>query len=177
MRRNVVATTVLTALVTAGLAGFGAISALADEPKKAPPTPVPAPAEVETMQQQQVEPVTAAPPPQVEMASRSLAAGLGLRWGAGVLNFEGRDHGFEMRGLSLFDVGAAAADAMGNVRGLERLEDFEGRYVAVEAAAAAVRGAGVVTMRNEHGVVITLRSSQRGARLALGTQALRISLQ
>ncbi|MBW2279410.1 MAG: DUF1134 domain-containing protein [Deltaproteobacteria bacterium] len=177
MKRNVVATAVRTALVTAGLAGFGATAALADEPAKTAPTPVPAPVEVETMQEQAIEPVTAAPPAQVEMESRTLAAGLGLRWGQGVLNFEGRNHGFEVRGLSLLDVGAAASDGIGSVTGLERLEDFEGRYVAVEAAAVAVRGAGVVTMRNEHGVVITLRSSQRGARLALGTQALSLSLQ
>jgi hypothetical protein len=111
------------------------------------------------------------------MATRSLAAGLGLRWGDGVLNFEGRNHAFRIKGLGVGEIGAAIANSLGDVSNLERLDQFAGSYVAVEAAATAGTGAGVLKMRNEHGVVITLKASERGVRLALGTQALHITLQ
>jgi hypothetical protein len=49
--------------------------------------------------------------------------------------------------------------------------------VAVEAAAAIGKGASALTMRNEHGVVITLDSRLTGAQLTLGAQGLDIELQ
>jgi len=135
-------------------------------PPAAPPPPAPAP-----------QPVTAAPPPYVELARTSVAAGIGISWGEGVLSFEGTRHEFSVRGLSLLDVGASAIDGMGEVSNLERIEDFEGTYMAVEAAAAAGVGSSIARMRNEHGVVIRLASHLTGAAVTLGAQGFEIKLR
>ena len=60
---------------------------------------------------------------------------------------------------------------------LTNLADFEGRYLAVGAGAAAGVGASALTMRNEKGVVISVKSSLRGGRLTLGPEGLRIALK
>jgi hypothetical protein len=110
------------------------------------------------------------------MASTSLAAGIGLSWGEGVLTFEGQRHAFSVKGLSLGDVGFAKLISEGAVSNLENIADFEGTYAAVEAGAAAGLGGSVIRMRNANGVVITLTSDVEGLALALGPEGLRITL-
>jgi len=122
------------------------------------------------------EPVTAAPPPYVSLESTSLAAGVGLSWGEGILTFEGQRHAFSVKGMSLGDVGFAKLISEGAVSNLENLADFEGTYVAVGAGAAAGLGGSVISMRNANGVVITLKSDAEGLALSLGPEGLRITL-
>ena len=122
------------------------------------------------------KPVTAPPPAWVEFERTSVAAGIGINWGGGTLQFEGRDYGFSVKGVSLGDLGASKLSALGNVRHLDNISDFAGTYVAVGAGIAAGPGASAVTMRNENGVVITLRSDLQGAQLTLGAEGLRIAL-
>jgi hypothetical protein len=123
------------------------------------------------------KPVTAPPPAWVELERTSVAAGLGIHWGGGTLQFEGRDYGFSVKGMSLGDLGASKLNALGNVRHLDDISDFAGTYVAVGAGIAAGPGVSAVTMRNEHGVVISLRSELQGAQLTLGAEGLRIALE
>jgi hypothetical protein len=134
--------------------------------------PVPAPAVVVVEE----EPVTAPPPPFVTLESRSIAAGVGISWGDGVISFEGQRHAFSVAGLSLGDLGVAKLISEGAVSNLDELADFEGHYVAVEAGAAAGVGASVVSMRNQNGVVINLKSEVEGVQLSLGPEGLRITL-
>jgi hypothetical protein len=126
---------------------------------------------------EETQPVTAPPPPYVEIESMAIAAGIGARFGGGVLLVAGEEHPFTMKGLSLGDLGVSRIDAEGSVANLEDVSDFAGRYVAVEAGAAAGKGVSTLTMRNEKGVVITLESTLTGAQLTLGGQALEIELQ
>jgi len=123
------------------------------------------------------KPVTAPPPAWVEFERTSVAAGLGIHWGGGTLQFEGRDYGFSVKGVSLGDLGASKLSALGDVRHLDNISDFAGTYVAVGAGIAAGPGVSAVTMRNEHGVVISLRSDLQGAQLTLGAEGLRIALE
>jgi hypothetical protein len=122
------------------------------------------------------DPVTAPPPPFVSLESTSIGAGIGFSWGEGVLLFEGQRHAFSVKGLSLVDLGVAVQVSEGAVANLNSLSDFEGHYAAVEAGAAAGVGASVLSMRNQNGVVIHLRSDVSGAQLALGPEGLRITL-
>lgn len=122
------------------------------------------------------EPVTAPPPPYVSMESTSIAAGVGLSWGEGVLTFEGQRHSFSVKGMSLLDVGFAKLISEGAVENLASVADFAGNYVAVSAGAAAGVGASRIAMRNDNGVVIRLSSDVEGLALALGPEGLRISL-
>ena len=126
---------------------------------------------------EETKPVTAPPPPYVEIESTAIAAGIGARFGGGVLLVAGEEHPFTMKGVSLGDLGVSRIDAEGVVANLEDVSDFAGRYVAVEAGAAAGKGVSTLTMRNEKGVVITLESNLTGAQLTLGGQALEIELQ
>ena len=139
-----------------------------EKAKPAAPPPPPAPAAE--------PPVTAAPPPFVELQSRTIAAGIGARIGDGTLLVDGQAHTFSLTGLSVGDFGASSMTAMGPVLNLTNIEDFAGTYVAVEAGAAMGTGVATLTMRNEHGVVITLESDVTGVQLTLAGQALSIEL-
>jgi len=123
------------------------------------------------------EPVTAPPPPFVELESTAIAAGIGARFGEGTLLVAGQEHPFTVKGLTLGDVGVSRISASGGVENLGDVSDFEGRYVAVEAGAAAGVGASTLTMRNEKGVVITLESDVKGVQLTLGAEGLNVELR
>lgn len=125
-----------------------------------------------------VEDVVTAPPPAfVELQSTAVAAGIGARIGDGSLFVDGQEHAFTVRGISLGDLGVSVISGKGPVQGLENVSDFAGTYVAAEAGAAAGRGLSVLTMRNQHGVTITLESKIQGAQLTLGGQALTLDLE
>jgi hypothetical protein len=170
-----------TQIIVAALAALLFIPALAsaDEAGPADDVVVPAPRSQPVPAQRSQpapKPVTAAPPSFVRLKTTSIAAGIGISWGDGSLTFEGRNYDFELKGVSLIDLGASSSVSVGDVHNLENLADFEGTYVAVGAAGAAGAGASAVTMRNENGVVITLNSELQGVQLALATQGLRITL-
>src|SRR5690606_26087177 len=122
-------------------------------------------------------PVSAPPPPFVELERRSVGAGVGLSWGEGTIYWEGQEHAFSVKGLRVGDVGLAKMIGEGYVQNLEKLEDFAGTYVAVGAGATAGKGASAITMRNENGVVLSLRSQAEGLALNLGAEGFQIELQ
>jgi hypothetical protein len=123
------------------------------------------------------EPVSAPPPPFVELESTAIAAGIGARFGEGTLLVAGQEHAFTLKGLTLGDLGFSRISASGGVENLGDISDFEGRYLALEAAAAAGVGASTLTMRNEKGVVIRLDSDVKGVQLTLGAEGLSIELR
>ena len=124
-----------------------------------------------------VAPVSAAPPPRVQLTSKVVAAGIGLRWGQGSLWFDGETHLFSVKGLSVGDLGISRVNAIGDVQNLHNLSECAGRYVAIQAGAAAGIGVSKVTMRNDKGVVITLRGDLQGVQLTLGGEGLTIAMQ
>ncbi len=121
--------------------------------------------------------VSAPPPAWVEFESTAIAAGIGARVGSGTLLVAGEEHPFTIKGISLGDFGLSRVSADGEVAGLENVSDFEGRYLAVEAGAAAGLGASVLTMRNDKGVSMTLRGDVKGLQLKLGAEGIEIKLQ
>ena len=151
--------------------------ALADVsgPEEAIAVPPPRGVAPETIVPQAI-PVTAPPPAYVELQRSSIGAGLGVSWGKGSLSFNGNNYAFSVKGVSVGDVGLAKMIAEGQVANLERLSDFAGTYVAVEAGATAGKGAGTLTMMNENGVSITLASQREGLGLTLGAQGFAVSL-
>jgi hypothetical protein len=142
-----------------------------------PPAPAPAPAPMIEEELVIVEEVAAAPPPFVELERMSLGAGVGISWGDGTLYFDGDRHGFSILGAGLGELGAARITAEGPVEHLESVDDFAGSYLAVEAGVTAGTGASMLTMRNEHGVVIHVRAQSSGLRIALATEGFRINLE
>jgi hypothetical protein len=118
-----------------------------------------------------------APSGTLSIATTSIAVGIGVHWGNGVLTTHGRRYSFAVQGLEVGGVGVSKVRAVGQVYHLRQPSDFAGTYVAVGADAALGGGAGVLTMRNQHGVVINLQSVQQGIKLTAGIEGITITLQ
>ena len=117
------------------------------------------------------------PSGKVSLTSTSIAAGIGVSWGDGTLNFKGKDYKFSIQGLTLVDFGISKADAVGDVYNLTDVSKFEGNYVAGEAGFALAGGMGGMALRNQNGVIIHLRSVSQGAKLQLGPAGMTIKLK
>jgi hypothetical protein len=114
----------------------------------------------------------------VSIQSTSIAAGVGVNWGDGTLTLnDGRRFPFSLQGLQIGSVGYSQVNAQGKVYHLTKVDDFEGTYAAVEASIAAGSGPGVLAMRNQHGVVIELESTQQGVKLTIGPQGVQTQLK
>ncbi len=116
------------------------------------------------------------PSGRVSIETTSIAAGMGLSWGNGKLNFNGREYRFTIDGVTLVDFGISKASAAGEVYNLTDLTKFEGNYVAAEASFALGGGVGAVSLRNPYGVIMRLNSVSQGARLQLGSSGMHIKL-
>jgi hypothetical protein len=105
-----------------------------------------------------------------------LAAGVGMRWGEGELEFRGKTYRFQVRGFGVVEVGVTETVIRGEVYHLKDVSDFAGTYVAAEAGVAAAQGRGGITARNEKGVVVHATSETRGASLTLGAGGVSVTL-
>jgi len=117
------------------------------------------------------------PSGKVWMESRSVAIGIGVSWGDGKLTFQGKDHVFDVKGLSVIDLGVSKVTATGEVFNLAKLSDFTGNYVAGQAGATVGGGAGAVIMKNQNGVVMKLTSTGQGVQLTLAGSGVDVKLK
>ena len=117
------------------------------------------------------------PSGKVSVESKSVALGVGVSWGDGVLTFQGKDHKFSVNGLSVVDLGVAKVSATGEVFNLKKLSDFAGNYVAGEAGAAVGGGAGAITLKNQHGVVMKLTGTGTGVKFTLAGKGVDVKLK
>lgn len=113
----------------------------------------------------------------VKLSGGSVALGIGYSWGSGVLTYKGKKYEFSVSGLSAGDIGAASADASGDVYGLTKLEDFNGNYTSTSAGAAVGGGGGAATMRNQNGVSMHLVATSRGLKLKAAVDGVKIQLK
>jgi hypothetical protein len=117
------------------------------------------------------------PSGKVSIESKTIAIGVGVSWGDGKLTYQGKEYPFSIDGLSVADLGISKASATGNVYNLTKLADFSGNYVAAQAGAAVGGGAGAVTMKNQHGVVMELTGTGTGVRLTLAAKGMEVKLK
>ena len=117
------------------------------------------------------------PSGKVSVESKSVALGVGVSWGDGVLTYQGKEHKFSVNGLSVVDLGVAKVSATGEVYNLKKLSDFGGNYVAGEAGAAVGGGAGAVTLKNQHGVVMKLTGTGTGVKFTLAGKGVDVKLK
>jgi hypothetical protein len=129
----------------------GAISAFAEEAKK--------------------------PVAKVSIESTSIAVGIGVTWGEGTLEFEGKTYKFSVSGLSVVDVGISKASVRGDVYNLTKVEDFPGTYVAASAGFALAGGVGGTTTRNQNEVVVDLHAVTQGLKLTLAPQGFTVTMK
>ena len=117
------------------------------------------------------------PSGKVWVESKSVALGIGVSWGDGKLTFQGKDHVFNVKGLSVVDLGVSKVTANGEVFNLKKLSDFDGNYVAGTAGATVGGGAGAVIMKNQNGVVMKLTSTSQGVQLTLAGSGVDVKLK
>lgn len=100
--------------------------------------------------------------------------------GGGSLQFQGSRYEFKIGGLGYGGIGASKMEAVGEVYGLTRIEDFQGAYAQVRVGAVAGTeqvGKGNLWLSNSKGVQINLRSTREGLALALGGDAVYVQFK
>ncbi len=106
-----------------------------------------------------------------------MAVGIGVTWGDGTLTVGGKTLPFSVEGLGVADLGVSDITTSGEVFNLKNTADFSGTYVAGEAGIAIVAGPSDTIMKNEKGVVLRLHGTQKGARLTLAAQGVKLKLK
>jgi hypothetical protein len=114
---------------------------------------------------------------EVTIEAKQVAAGVGYSWGDGVMKFEGKEYRFTVQGLNVAAVGFSKIHAVGDVYNLKTAADLAGKYVAVSAGLSLAKGAAGLSMRNNKGVVINLRSAQQGVQLNLGVDGFSLTMK
>jgi hypothetical protein len=113
----------------------------------------------------------------VTLKGGSVAAGIGYTWGHGELTYQESSHQFSIKGVSVIDVGATDFTAAGTVYHLKDLADFAGNYVAAGAGITVAGGGTAVYLKNEHGVVIKLISTDVGLKFNLSADGVHVALK
>jgi hypothetical protein len=124
-------------------------------------------------------PMTRSDTSTLTFTARSIGLGFGYSWGDGLLTLS--DHStrkFRVSNVKLGSLGLSILQARGTVHNLpiDDLDAFNGTYLAGEVGLALGGGASGLSMINEAGVVIRLRSVQSGLNLAFGVGGVTLRL-
>jgi hypothetical protein len=112
----------------------------------------------------------------VSIETRSVAVGVGVSQGNGVLEYQGQQYPFTITGVSIGEVGATKVVAKGEVYNLDRVEDFAGMFVAATAGATIGGGVGVAAMKNQNGVDMVWTATNQGLSFSLAPSGLNVKL-
>ena len=116
----------------------------------------------------------------VKITRRSVAEGIGLSWGEGVLTYKGKEYPFSFHAsgrLREVDVKTTAAELSGQVFNLKNLDDFNGNYKSVEGEQMATGGGTRATLKNSQGVVVNLVSKVAGRKFTLAREGMDIEIK
>lgn len=113
----------------------------------------------------------------ITLDSTSVAIGIGVTWGHGVLTMnDGSTHKFKVNGLSVVDVGMSSISATGEVFNLVETSDLNGDFSTGEIGVTVIGGGSASAMKNNKGVVIQLKSKQKGLKFTLAPGGMKIRL-
>jgi hypothetical protein len=113
---------------------------------------------------------SAAPVATIELESEQMRLIQGGTAGKGTLHYNGKDYIFTFK-TSSAGLGAKAVTsvkATGTVSGLQRIEDFEGKYTSIVKGVIAGSAQARAKYQNDKGVTIELVGTVKGAGLSLG---------
>ena len=113
----------------------------------------------------------------LKFSEGSVAVGIGWSWGKGALTYQGKDHAFKVKGLSVGEIGITKAEATGRVFNLKKLEDFNGLYAAAGTEGTIALGAGETAMKNSKGVVIYVSPLTKGVNFKLAVEGVNFTLE
>ncbi|MGK7871725.1 hypothetical protein [Falsiroseomonas sp. E2-1-a20] len=95
-----------------------------------------------------------------------------------MLRFRGQDVPFGIIALGVGGIGASTVEAEGDVFNLEDRARFPGTYAQVRVGAVAGSASvGEMWLQNEAGVILRLRARRAGLMLAIGADAVRITMR
>jgi hypothetical protein len=98
--------------------------------------------------------------------------------GGGVLTYKGKSHQFKIGGISLgANVGISKVAASGQVFDLTDISKFPGTYAKLDGSATLGGGVGGTVLKNEHGVVMKLQSTQEGLQFNLSANGVQVKLE
>jgi hypothetical protein len=98
--------------------------------------------------------------------------------GNGVLRFRGQDYPFGVVGLGVGGIGASTVEAEGEVFNLESPSRFGGTFAQARVGAVAgTASLGEMWLQNGAGVIMRLNARRRGLMLALGGDAVQITMR
>jgi hypothetical protein len=112
----------------------------------------------------------------VSIRSKSVAAGVGVAWGDGILEYRGKAYPFRVTGFSIGDVGVSRVFAKGEVYNLRDVADFEGMFMAAVASATLGGGAGAAAMQNQKDVKMVWTATNQGVSFSLAQAGLNVKL-
>ena len=113
----------------------------------------------------------------IEIDSTQMAFLISGQAGGGVLEFQGKEYKFNVGGLGVGGIGIAKLNAVGAVYNLDDISKFSGSYIQARAGATLGEGKSSLSLSNKHGVIIDLKSSNKGAALQLGVDGMILSLK
>ena len=113
----------------------------------------------------------------LQLRSGSVAAGVGISWGKGILTYQGKEYLVSVNGLSLGKVGITKVTASGEVYNLKSLQDFSGNYTSTNADLTLAGGHSGVTMKNQNGVKVVIHATSRGVDLTVGASGVDLKLK
>ncbi|MFO1406016.1 MAG: hypothetical protein U1F08_00650 [Steroidobacteraceae bacterium] len=106
----------------------------------------------------------------ISINETEFAAVLGGSVGGGVLTVGPKTYKFKVEGLTAgVNVGVSKVKGNGFVYNLKNVADFAGTYTQLDVSATGGAGAGLVHLKNEKGVIITLGTTQKGLQLNVGS--------
>ncbi|MGB7912096.1 MAG: hypothetical protein WCF59_07700 [Desulfobaccales bacterium] len=112
---------------------------------------------------------------EVTIRTERVSLGIGYTWGHGTLRYKGKEYKFKVKGLNLIGLGFTTLRAKGEVYNMKSLSEFPGTYYGVEGGATLIKESAGLVIKNSKGVLLNLKTEQKGASLRLGDQGLNIS--
>lgn len=119
---------------------------------------------------------TTDPDATLSLESGAERAGAGYFWTRGTLRYGGKVYRFRVEGLGTTYLDASVS-AEGDVYHLTTLRHLNGTYSEIEVDAALARQGTGAAIRNEHGVIIALRSETEGLVFDISLIGVSIRLQ
>jgi hypothetical protein len=108
----------------------------------------------------------------VSIDATNFALVFGGSTGGGKLTFKDKTYDFKISGLSAgINVGVTKVEGNGFVYDLTDVSKFPGTYTVFSVSGAAGAGAGMLHLKNENGVIMTLGTTSKGLQLNVGSAA------
>lgn len=103
---------------------------------------------------------------------------LGGSVGGGELTYQGKKYPFKIGGISVgANFGVSKLSAVGEVFNLTDISKFPGTYAKLDSNVSVGGGVGGMVMRNEHGVVMSLTSTQEGLQFNMSANGVTIKME